>query len=78
MRFNKIELLSNAPNIFIFHIFQKPSNNTHFRGVLTLNFLIVILTLFTYHLIIFIAEEDYSIQYIREEKYLYDKEVISR
>ena len=75
MRFNKLDLLSNAPKIFIF---QKHSNKTHFGGVLTFILLIIILILFAYHLIIFIAEEDYSIQYIREEKYLYDKEVISR
>ena len=70
MRFNKLDLLSNAPKIFIF---QKHSNKTHFGGVLTFILLIIILILFSFNLIIFIAEEDYSIQYIREEKYLYDK-----
>ena len=75
MRLNKLDFLSNAPKIFIF---QKHSNKTHFGGVLTFILFIIILILFAYHLIIFITEEDYSIQYLREEKYLYDKEVISR
>ena len=75
MRFNRLALLCNAPKIFTFHIH---SNKTHFEGILTLILLIIILILFAYNLIIFIAVEDYSIQEIREEKYLYDKEVISR
>ena len=64
MGFNKFDLLSNAPKNFIF---QHHSNKTNFGGVLTLVLLIISLIIFSYYLISFITEEDYSIQYIKYE-----------
>ena len=64
MGFNKFDLLSNAPKNFIF---QHHSNKTNFGGVLTLVLLIISLIIFSYYLISFITEEDYSVQYIKYE-----------
>ena len=67
MGFNKLDLLSNAPKNFIF---QNHSNKTSFGGVLTLILSIIGIIILAYYLIIFITEEDYSIQFIRYQNFI--------
>jgi len=69
MGLKRLDLLSNSPKNFIF---QNNSNKTNFGGSLTLIFLLIVLIIFAYYLIIFITEDNYSIQYIFHENYFID------
>ena len=50
----------------------------NFGGSLTLIFLIISLLIFAYYLIVYITEDNYSIQYIFHEKYISDEETNQR
>jgi len=75
MGLKRLDLLSNSPKNFIF---QNNSNKTNFGGSLTLIFLLSVLIIFAYYLILFITEDNYSIQYTFNEKYIDNKEKYKR
>ena len=63
----KFDFLSSAPRNFIF---QKYSNKTNFGGLLSVLYLILFLIISLYYLISYYNEDNYSIQYIFQEKLL--------
>ena len=67
----KFDFLSSAPRNFIF---QKYSNKTNFGGLLSVLYLILFLIISLYYLISYYNEDNYSIQYIFQEKLLTGEE----
>ena len=71
MRLNGFDFLTSAPQNFIF---QKKSNKTNFGGVLSFIYLLIFLTITSFYLVSYYNEDDYSIQYLYQEKILTNKE----
>jgi len=67
MAISKLDILSDGPKNIIF---GNNSNKTNIGGCLTIVLFIAVLIIFAYYLIIFNTEPNYSIQYVRYEKYL--------
>ena len=61
MGLSKLDLLSKAPDNFIFN---NKSNKSIFGGFLTLIFFIITLVIFAFYLINFITEQTYSVEYV--------------
>ena len=76
MGLSKLDLLSKAPDNFIF---KNKSNKSILGGFLTLIFFIITLIIFAFYLINFITEQTYSIEYVfYEEAFLEDLEMAKR
>ena len=71
MRLNGFDFLTSAPQNFIF---QRKSNKTNFGGVLSFIYLLIFLTITSFYLVSYYNEDDYSIQYLYQEKILTNKE----
>ena len=71
MRLNGFDFLTSAPQNFIF---QRKSNKTNFGGVLSFIYLLIFLTITSFYLVSYYNEDDYSIQYLYQEKVLTNKE----
>ena len=69
MGLNTIDLLSKAPDNFIFN---NKSNKSIFGGFLTLIFFIITLIIFAFYLINFITEQTYSLEYVFYENVTLD------
>ena len=61
MGLSKLDLISEAPDNFIF---QNKSNKSILGGFLTLIFFIITLIIFAFYLINYITEQTYSIEYV--------------
>ena len=69
MGITRMDILSNAPQNFIFH---NKSNQTNFGGILSLIFFIIALVIIIFYLINYFAEDDFSIQYSYYQKSILD------
>ena len=67
MGLNKLDLLSIAPNNFIF---KNKSNKSILGGFLTLIFIIITFIIFAYYLINFITEQNYSVEYVFYDEFI--------
>ena len=67
MGLHGIDFLSAEPKSFIFH---RSSNKTNLGGVLSLIYLLVFLGISLSYIVFYQLEDDYSIQYLYQEKIL--------
>ena len=67
MGLNKLDLLSKAPNNYIF---KNKSNKSILGGFLTLIFIIITFIIFAYYLINFITEQNYSVEYVFYDEFI--------
>ena len=67
MGLNRLDLLSNAPNNFIF---KNKSNKSYLGGFLTLVFLVITLITFAFYLINFITQQTFSVEYVFYDEFI--------
>ncbi len=70
---NAIDFLSSSPQIFIL---ERQSNRSNFGGFFSLIYTIIFLIISLYYLISYYNEDNYSIQYIYQEKTLTDEDTL--
>ena len=75
MRLNVFDFLSSSPQTFIFN---RRSNQTNFGGVLSIIYLLIFISITGLYLISYFNEDNYSIQYLFQEKSLTTEEEINR
>ena len=73
MRFNSFDFFSSAPQSFIFH---QRSNKSNFGGALSLIYIVIFLVISLFYLISYLNKDEYSIQYLYQEKGLTNEEII--
>ena len=69
------DFLSSAPRSFIF---QRKSNQTNFGGVLSLLYLLIFIIISSFYLFSYFNEDNYSIQYLYQEKFITQEEILKR
>ena len=73
MRFNSFDFFSSAPQSFIF---RQRSNKSNFGGALSLIYIVIFLVISLFYLISYLNKDEYSIQYLYQEKGLTNEEII--
>ena len=67
MGLHSLDFLNDSPKNFII---KNKSNKTHFGGILTLVFYILTILIIIFYSIVFIAQEEFFIEYTYHEKFL--------
>ena len=75
MRLIGFDFLSSSPQSFIF---QRRSNRTNFGGVLSLIYSLVFLVIASFYLVSYYNQDNYSVQYLFQEKYITEEEIYKR
>lgn len=73
MRLTGFDFFSSSPQNFIF---QRRTNRTNFGGVLSIVYLLVSLIIFSFYFVSYYYEDNYSIQYIYQEKFITNEEIL--